>query len=77
MSDLKITRRNSGPLRVEGDFTLCDQDGNTFDLAGRNVLSLCRCGHSENKPLCDGSHNKAGFQSTIQARVLPPPAPKP
>ncbi len=77
MPDVKITCRNNGPLRIEGDFVLVDQDGNPFDLAGRTFLSLCRCGASENKPLCDGTHRKIEFQSEIKARVLPPPAPKP
>lgn len=73
----KITVRNNGPLRVEGEFTIYDMEGNAFDLAGRPGISLCRCGHSQNKPFCDGSHAKVGFQSEIKARALPPPAPKP
>ena len=77
MSDGKITCRNNGPIRIEGNFVLADQDGNSFDLAGRTTISLCRCGASEDKPLCDGAHRKIGFQSEIKARVLPPPAPKP
>jgi CDGSH-type Zn-finger protein len=64
-------------LRIEGDFLLADVEGNAFDVAGRTVISLCRCGASENKPFCDGSHKKIAFQSEIKARVLPPPAPKP
>jgi CDGSH-type Zn-finger protein len=73
----KITCNNHGPLRIEGDITLSDAEGNCFDLAGRTVISLCRCGASENKPLCDGAHKKIGFQSEVKARTLPPPAPKP
>jgi CDGSH-type Zn-finger protein len=76
VANTKITVNNNGPLRLEGEFTIHDIQGNAFDLAGRTVISLCRCGHSENKPFCDGSHRKAGFQSEIQARALPPPAPK-
>ena len=45
-------------------------------LAGRTVISLCRCGHSENKPFCDGSHGRVGFQSSVVAKELPPPKPK-
>ncbi len=76
MSDFKIIVRNNGPLRLEGDITIADQDGKGFGLAGRTVVSLCRCGQSANKPFCDGSHAKTGFESVCPARDLPPPAPK-
>jgi CDGSH-type Zn-finger protein len=77
MSDFKVIVRNNGPLRLEGDITIVDQDGKTFGLAGRSVVSLCRCGQSANKPFCDGTHAKVGFESVCPARDLPPPAPKP
>ena len=77
MADTRLTVRNHGPLRLEGEFTLYDAEGNPFDLAGRTAISLCRCGHSEDKPFCDGSHKRVGFQSEVKARCLPPPAPKP
>jgi len=73
MSDFEITVRNNGPLRLEGQITICDQDGELFGLAGRSVVSLCRCGHSANKPFCDGNHGKEGFESVVVARELPPP----
>ena len=34
----KITVNNNGSLKVEGEFTILDREGNTYDLAGRNVL---------------------------------------
>jgi CDGSH-type Zn-finger protein len=78
MAESRIIVRNNGPLRIEGnDIVLTDQDGKTFGLAGRTVISLCRCGQSQSKPFCDGSHNKVGFQSSCPAVDLPPPAPKP
>jgi CDGSH-type Zn-finger protein len=77
MPSTKIMIRNDGPLRVEGDFELVDMEGKPFGLAGRQVISLCRCGHSANKPFCDGSHKAAGFQDKQEARNLPPQAPKP
>ena len=77
MSDTNILVSNNGPLRVSGKFVIKDAQGNAFDLAGREVISLCRCGHSNNKPFCDGSHGRQGFQSEVQARALPPPVPKP
>ena len=77
MAATKVTVRSNGSIRIEGDFEIVDSEGGVFDLAGRTVIGLCRCGHSENKPFCDGSHKKAGFQSEIKARALPPPVPKP
>jgi CDGSH-type Zn-finger protein len=78
MADVKIIVRSDGPLRVEGDnIQIVDADGKVFGLAGRTVVSLCRCGQSQNKPFCDATHNKVGFQSACPARDLPPPAPKP
>ena len=72
----KITINNNGSVRLEGDFEIFDQNGNPFDLAGRTAISLCRCGHSNNKPFCDGSHRTTGFQSEVVARKLEPPKPK-
>jgi len=72
----KITINTNGSIRVEGDFTITDVDGNPFGLGGRSTVGLCRCGHSENKPFCDGSHRRQGFESACPARELPPPAPK-
>jgi CDGSH-type Zn-finger protein len=73
----KVIVRNNGPLRLEGeDIILSDETGRSYHLAGRTVVSLCRCGHSANKPFCDGSHNRVGFQSQCEAYELPPPKPK-
>jgi CDGSH-type Zn-finger protein len=77
MAATKITVRTDGSIRVEGDFEVVDQDGKVFGLAGRNKIGLCRCGHSENKPFCDGAHKKVNFQSVIQAFDLPPVPPAP
>lgn len=73
MAETKIITRDNGPLRIEGEFTICDMEGKPFGLAGRAGVSLCRCGHSEDQPFCDGSHKKVGFQSQVHARQLPPP----
>ena len=76
MSSTKIMVRNDGPLHVEGDFEIVDMQGQVYGLAGRNAISLCRCGHSANKPFCDGAHKSAGFKDQQQARELPPPKPR-
>ncbi|HEY2931014.1 MAG TPA: CDGSH iron-sulfur domain-containing protein [Acidobacteriota bacterium] len=76
MSD-EIIVNDNGPLRVTGEkIILKDARGNVYDLAGRTTISLCRCGHSANKPFCDGSHKTVGFQSVVTATTLPPPKPK-
>lgn len=73
MSPAKIAVRNNGPLVIQGEFELLDPEGQPYTLGGRAVLALCRCGHSANKPLCDGSHKTSGFQDTQKAREFPPP----
>lgn len=48
-----------GPLWVTGGVPIERSDGASFET--RNRVTLCRCGQSRNKPLCDGSHREAGF----------------
>jgi CDGSH-type Zn-finger protein len=48
-----------GPLWVSGGIEVTRSDGTT--LEPRNRVTLCRCGQSGSKPLCDGSHKEAGF----------------
>ncbi len=56
----KITLLKNGPLMVEGNFTVVDSEGN--EVATKEKAALCRCGGSNNKPFCDGTHNKIGFE---------------
>jgi CDGSH-type Zn-finger protein len=70
MAQVKITVRRNGPYRVEapeGTIELVDADGNPYDLTGKTAFSLCRCGGSVNKPFCDGTHSKIGFQGAEAA----------
>jgi CDGSH-type Zn-finger protein len=70
MAQVKITARNNGPFRVEdpeGVIELVDANGNKYDLTGKPAYSLCRCGASVNKPFCDGTHSKIGFQAAEAA----------
>jgi CDGSH-type Zn-finger protein len=76
MSPTKVTFKHNGPILVEGDFEVVDPAGNKFGLAGRTTIGLCRCGHSANKPFCDGSHKTNNFADEVHARELPPPKPK-
>jgi len=81
MSDVKISVKPNGPYRVEGSVKLVDADGREWDLTGKPAFSLCRCGGSVNKPFCDGTHSKIGFQaaeaavrSDLQAEQNPVPS---
>jgi CDGSH-type Zn-finger protein/uncharacterized Fe-S cluster protein YjdI len=56
---LKVTPTKNGPLMVEGALEICSASGRT--LSRETKVWLCRCGHSLDKPYCDGSHKAAGF----------------
>lgn len=62
-----ITVRRNGSYLVEGPVRLVDAEGNEYDLAGKQRFSLCRCGGSTNKPFCDGTHSKIGFEGAERA----------
>lgn len=49
-----------GPLWVTGGVTVTNASGEQLET--RNRVTLCRCGASGNKPLCDGSHKDIGFE---------------
>jgi len=49
----------NGPLWVTGGVPIVRSDG--IPLEVRNRVTLCRCGHSKNKPYCDGTHAEIGF----------------
>lgn len=51
----------NGPLEVAGNLELCSGTGRTINRAQKSYL--CRCGSSGNKPYCDGTHKKVGFQA--------------
>jgi CDGSH-type Zn-finger protein len=71
MATTRITVNSNGSLKIEGDFEIVDKNGNTYDLAGRTTISICRCGLSTTKPFCDGSH-KGHFEHEAIAFALPP-----
>jgi CDGSH-type Zn-finger protein/uncharacterized Fe-S cluster protein YjdI len=58
---LKIRRAPNGPLLLAGNVTIVAASGRKA-WSGTKA-ALCRCGQSQNKPFCDGSHKAAGFQA--------------
>ncbi|MDX6591420.1 MAG: hypothetical protein QOJ13_616 [Gaiellales bacterium] len=57
-----ITPYPDGPLIVRGPFQITDEHGTPID-AGRRTVALCRCGRSQLRPFCDGSHLTARFRA--------------
>lgn len=57
----KITCLPNGPYLLDVTADIVDSSGKVFDVAGRPKIALCRCGHSKNKPFCDGAHKPAAF----------------
>lgn len=59
-----VTIRENGPYAVHAN----------LEINGQRPLfraTLCRCGHSRNKPFCDNSHIKAEFKSSGEPRTVP------
>ena len=66
MDETIIKVRESGPYRVTGPVTIVDADGNRYTIEGESI-ALCRCGGSQTKPFCDGSHRENGFSANERA----------
>ena len=66
MTSIKV-QRNGYYLVEGGDVTLVDWNGNTYQIPNRQAFALCRCGRSTNKPFCDGTHSRVGFQAAEAA----------
>jgi CDGSH-type Zn-finger protein len=77
MSHVTITPKSNGPLIIEGLVRIVTPEGRELtpplrkDGKPAEVVVLCRCGASANKPFCDGSHKRTGFQD-VPAVPVPP-----
>jgi CDGSH-type Zn-finger protein len=70
-----ITVRKNGSLLVTGEVTLLDHLGNTIPrINDKANIALCRCGHSQRKPFCDGAHKACGFEDPIEPAAPAGPA---
>ena len=54
----EITIVKHGPIKVSGNFKLSGVDGKELTPDNPCEVFLCACGHSQNKPFCDDSHNR-------------------
>ncbi|HYO43181.1 MAG TPA: CDGSH iron-sulfur domain-containing protein [Candidatus Limnocylindrales bacterium] len=62
-----VTPRDNGPYRVAGPVVIQDAEGGRWELPEGRAAFLCRCGQSQAKPFCDGSHGSSGFASVVRA----------
>ena len=62
MADVKIKATSQGPYQVTGDVEILDSEGNLVRDSEGVDLWMCRCGHSKNKPFCDGTHKENPFE---------------
>jgi uncharacterized Fe-S cluster protein YjdI len=62
-AETTVEPRPNGPLFVRGAVRIVDGDGRLIREDTR--VALCRCGASENKPFCDGSHRRIGFENRV------------
>jgi CDGSH-type Zn-finger protein len=67
VADVEITPTENGPYKVTGTVQLTDPQGRPIKAPGAAIF-LCRCGGSANKPFCDGTHAKIGFDGTLAAQ---------
>lgn len=82
-NEMKITVSENGPYVVSGSVPMARQtivsnaQGDSIDwqqgeaFATEETYSLCRCGQSANKPFCDSSHERVGFNGTETASRRP------
>jgi len=64
MSKIEIKARENGPFKIFGTATYVDVNGQKQTTTGA-AIALCRCGHSANKPFCDRSHRRVGFEAPL------------
>jgi CDGSH-type Zn-finger protein len=66
MASVTLTALPNGPYRVEGSVEIVGSDERSL-AAPTDPAYLCRCGQSQSKPFCDGSHARVGWQDTGDA----------
>lgn len=59
--NIRMQVKANGSIRVTGTVDFVDADGNV--IRTETNFSLCRCGHSANKPFCDSAHRANNFEA--------------
>jgi CDGSH-type Zn-finger protein len=68
--EVVIVPYRDGPYLVRGPVTMRDQHGTSFTLT-RETIALCRCGRSQTRPFCDGTHRAVNFRAPSEIERQP------
>ena len=71
---VRITTKPWGPILIQGDVELVDQDGNPLTpppAKTPGTIKLCSCGHSANRPFCDGTHKTVPRPGEASDNLMP------
>jgi len=63
MEKVQVHCLKNGPYEAVGELTITDANGKIVSSQGVATYHLCRCGGSQSKPMCDGTHKRIHFQS--------------
>ncbi len=67
----QVTPYTDGPYLLRGNFRITDEKGNEIAFR-RKTVALCRCGRSQIKPWCDGTHKLVRFQAPSAPKKAAP-----
>jgi CDGSH-type Zn-finger protein len=65
---MEVKATKNGPYLIPGNVIFKDAQGNEKPI--ERMVALCRCGHSANKPFCDGTHKKINFEADEATIIL-------
>lgn len=69
MGEVKVTVNQDGPYKVEGPIEMTDHEGRKISVREGRAVHLCRCGRSDTKPFCDGTHKDVDFEGENAAVI--------
>lgn len=72
---VRLSFSDNGPILVEVDVPTTVRRDGRIETVDSLTMALCRCGHSETKPYCDGTHRRAGFLAAAAEVTIDPGPP--
>lgn len=72
--EVVIVPYEDGPYLIQGPVVIRDQNGNDIPFR-RRIVALCRCGRSQTRPFCDGTHRAIRFRAPSPRETFLAPEP--